>query len=74
MTAAPRHPENVADAPYCLVMAAGIENAHSVIADGHKWLNVPYDCGFAFVRDPELMHGAFQISGPVPLRCAAGLS
>ena len=36
-------------------LAAGIERAHSVIADGHKWLNVPYDCGFAFVRDaPEL--------------------
>ncbi|MGH2931695.1 MAG: pyridoxal phosphate-dependent decarboxylase family protein [Gaiellaceae bacterium] len=36
-------------------LAAGVERAHSVIADGHKWLNVPYDCGFAFVRDgPEL--------------------
>ena len=29
----------------------GVERADSVIADGHKWLNVPYDCGFAFVRD-----------------------
>jgi glutamate/tyrosine decarboxylase-like PLP-dependent enzyme len=45
-------------------LARGIEGADSVIADGHKWLNVPYDCGFAFVRDPELMHGAFQIGGP----------
>jgi glutamate/tyrosine decarboxylase-like PLP-dependent enzyme len=45
-------------------LAAGVEGADSVIADGHKWLNVPYDCGFAFVRDPELMHGAFQIGGP----------
>jgi glutamate/tyrosine decarboxylase-like PLP-dependent enzyme len=44
--------------------ARGVEGADSVIADGHKWLNVPYDCGFAFVRDPELMHGAFQIAGP----------
>jgi len=45
-------------------LARGVEGADSVIADGHKWLNVPYDCGFAFVRDPELMHGAFQIAGP----------
>ena len=37
----------------------GIERAHSVIADGHKWLNVPYDCGFAFVRDPQLLAGTF---------------
>src|SRR5262245_22815700 len=29
----------------------GVDRADSVIADGHKWLNVPYDCGFAFVRD-----------------------
>lgn len=37
----------------------GVERAHSVAVDGHKWLNVPYDCGAAFVRDPELHHGAF---------------
>jgi glutamate/tyrosine decarboxylase-like PLP-dependent enzyme len=43
--------------------AAGVEGADSVIADGHKWLNVPYDCGFAFVRDPELMHGVFGVAG-----------
>jgi glutamate/tyrosine decarboxylase-like PLP-dependent enzyme len=37
----------------------GIERADSVIADGHKWLNVPYDCGFAFVKDPSLQAGVF---------------
>jgi glutamate/tyrosine decarboxylase-like PLP-dependent enzyme len=40
-------------------LAAGVERAHSVISDGHKWLNVPYDCGFAFLRDPEPLHATF---------------
>jgi glutamate/tyrosine decarboxylase-like PLP-dependent enzyme len=31
-----------------------VELADSWGTDGHKWLNVPYDCGFAFCRDPEL--------------------
>ncbi len=37
----------------------GVERADSVTVDGHKWLNVPYDCGFAFVRDPLLLAQAF---------------
>jgi glutamate/tyrosine decarboxylase-like PLP-dependent enzyme len=40
-------------------LAAGVERADSVIADGHKWLNVPFDCGFAFVRDRELLARTF---------------
>jgi glutamate/tyrosine decarboxylase-like PLP-dependent enzyme len=40
----------------------GLELADSVIVDGHKWLNVPYDSGFAFVRDPALLTGAFSAS------------
>jgi glutamate/tyrosine decarboxylase-like PLP-dependent enzyme len=39
--------------------AAGIDRANSVGADGHKWLNVPYDCGFAFVRDRTLLARTF---------------
>ena len=42
----------------------GIARAHSVIADGHKWLNVPYDSGFAFVRDPKLLAHAFALAAP----------
>ena len=41
-------------------LAEGVERADSVIADGHKWLNVPYDCGFAFVRDESLLMPAFN--------------
>ncbi|HEV8683474.1 MAG TPA: aspartate aminotransferase family protein [Actinomycetota bacterium] len=43
-------------------LVEGIDRAHSVIADGHKWLNVPYDCGFAFVRDPALMVPVFSFA------------
>jgi len=44
-------------------LGRGIERADSVISDGHKWLNVPYDSGFAFVRDRRLLAGAFALSG-----------
>jgi glutamate/tyrosine decarboxylase-like PLP-dependent enzyme len=43
-------------------LVAGIDRAHSVCVDGHKWLNVPYDCGAAFVHDPLLHQGAFAAS------------
>jgi glutamate/tyrosine decarboxylase-like PLP-dependent enzyme len=31
----------------------GVAEADSWATDGHKWLNVPYDCGYAFVARPE---------------------
>ena len=34
-------------------LLAGAEQADSWATDGHKWLNVPYDCGYAFVAHPE---------------------
>jgi glutamate/tyrosine decarboxylase-like PLP-dependent enzyme len=40
-------------------LVAGIDRAHSVCVDGHKWLNVPYDCGAAFVRDAGVHRDAF---------------
>jgi hypothetical protein len=39
-------------------LVAGIDRAHSVCVDGHKWLNVPYDCGAAFVHDAAGAPGA----------------
>ncbi len=32
----------------------GYENADSWVADGHKWLNVPYDCGYAIIAHPDV--------------------
>lgn len=40
----------------------GLEKADSATVDGHKWLNVPYDSGYAFVRDHGLMARAFRYS------------
>jgi glutamate/tyrosine decarboxylase-like PLP-dependent enzyme len=36
----------------------GFEAADSWAVDGHKWLNVPYDSGFAIVADPAAHVGA----------------
>jgi glutamate/tyrosine decarboxylase-like PLP-dependent enzyme len=50
----------------------GIERAESVAADGHKWLNVPYDSGFAFVRDERALRSAFATSGAAYLAGSGG--
>jgi len=40
-------------------LTAGTERASSVSSDGHKWLNVPHDCGFAFVREDRWRRDSF---------------
>jgi glutamate/tyrosine decarboxylase-like PLP-dependent enzyme len=44
-------------------LVRGVERADSISADGHKWLNVPYESGFAFVRDARLLDRAFGAWG-----------
>jgi glutamate/tyrosine decarboxylase-like PLP-dependent enzyme len=41
-------------------VVAGVAAADSWATDGHKWLNVPYDCGYAFIRDAEAHRAAMS--------------
>lgn len=41
-------------------LLSGVEKADSWATDGHKWLNVPYDCGYAFVAQPDAHRAAMS--------------
>ena len=43
-------------------LTKGIEKADSWAADGHKWLNTPYDGGLVICRDDDALHGAMSVS------------
>ena len=43
-------------------LAKGVELADSWATDAHKWLNSPYDCGMAIVRDGESLRKSMAIN------------
>lgn len=43
-------------------LTRGVDRADSWSVDGHKWLQVPYDSGFAIVRHPEAHRRAMDVT------------
>ena len=58
--------------PSTALLATGIETADSWATDGHKWLQLPYDCGFAIVRNAEAHRRAMAITASYLPAVAAG--
>jgi len=48
-------------APERAHLISGYAHADSWATDAHKWLNVPYDSGLAFVRDAASAHAATNV-------------
>ncbi|HYM58480.1 MAG TPA: aminotransferase class V-fold PLP-dependent enzyme [Solirubrobacteraceae bacterium] len=61
-----------AASPALSPLVAGAAGADSWATDGHKWLNVPYDCGIVAVRDPEAHRAAMGMTAAYLVPGAAG--
>lgn len=48
--------------PEMAQLTAGLEEADSWSVDGHKWLQLPYDSGFAIVRDTHAHRRAMSMT------------
>jgi glutamate/tyrosine decarboxylase-like PLP-dependent enzyme len=48
--------------PLLRPLARGLEQADSWAADAYEWLNVPYDSGLVFVRDPNTLQAASAVA------------
>ena len=51
--------------------SAGLELADSITVDGHKLLNVPYDCGVFFTRQVSVLNSVCQNPNAVYLSSSA---
>jgi glutamate/tyrosine decarboxylase-like PLP-dependent enzyme len=51
-----------AASPRLRTLTRGFNEADSWATDGHKWPNVGYDCGIAFVRNARHLHMAMRAS------------
>jgi glutamate/tyrosine decarboxylase-like PLP-dependent enzyme len=49
-------------APSRAYLTRGMTEADSWGTDGHKWLNVPYDCGLTFVKDADALRAAMAVT------------
>ena len=53
-------------------LVRGVELADSWATDGHKWLNVPYDCGIAFTAHPEAHRAAMGVTAAYLIQTEEG--
>ena len=53
-----------AASPSKKAMLEGYAGADSWVADGHKWLNTPYECGIAICKYPEAIHTVMATQAP----------
>jgi glutamate/tyrosine decarboxylase-like PLP-dependent enzyme len=61
-----------AASPALAGLTAGVGDADSWATDGHKWLNVPYDCGVVAVRDRDAHVAAMGMTASYLVRSGDG--